>query len=156
MAKAATLATGARPNFSSILKTAPSAVERPKPMPQGTYICMVQGLPRFDKSSKKQTEFVEFTLKLLSAGEDVDQEELAALGGIGDKTIKATYYLTENALWRLKDFLAHCGMDIEAYESFEAAIEDTPSKQVGVFITHEASQDGESVFARVGRTFVIE
>lgn len=142
-------------NFGSILDTPSNAVEKPKPLPQGSYIAVVQGLPRFDKSSKKQTEFVEFTLKLLSAGEDVDAEELAAMGGIAEKTIKATYYLTETALWRLKDFLDHAQIE-EGDATLRQRVEAAAGAQVGVFINHEASQDGESVFARVGRTFVAE
>lgn len=149
-------ATAQRTNLSSILSKAPSEVERPKPYPVGSYVTLVQGMPRFDKSSKKQTEFVEFTLKFLAAGEDVDEADLASMGGIKEKTIKATYYLTETALWRLKEFLEACGIDVDNAESFQAAIEKTPGKQVGIFVTHEAGNDGESIFARVGKPFAVE
>jgi hypothetical protein len=156
MAKPATATKPSAPSFGALLNTPPSETERPKPLPQGSYTAMVQGLPRMDKSAKKQTEFVEFTLKLLSANEDVDEEELAAMGGLADKTIKDTYYLTDNSLWRLKDFLINCGIDVDNAESYSVALEETPGKQIGVFIKHEASQDGTSVFARVGKTFVVE
>ena len=142
------------PNFGSILDRAPSEIEKPKPLPQGSYITQIVGQPRFDKSTKKQTEYVEFTHKLLAAQEDVDEDELKALGGVKDKVMKNTFYLTESAAWRLKEFLEHCGID-EA-DSLREMIEETPGKQVGIFINHEASQDGTSVFARVGKTFVVE
>ena len=142
------------PNFGSILDRAPSEIEKPKPLPQGSYITQIVGQPRFDKSTKKQTEYVEFTHKLLAAQEDVDEDELKALGGVKDKVMKNTFYLTEGAAWRLKEFLEHCGID-EA-DSLREMIEETPGKQVGIFINHEASQDGTSVFARVGKTFVVE
>ena len=141
-------------NFGSILDRAPSEIEKPKPLPQGSYITQIVGQPRFDKSTKKQTEYVEFTHKLLAAQEDVDEDELKALGGVKDKVMKNTFYLTEGAAWRLKEFLEHCGID-EA-DSLREMIEETPGKQVGIFINHEASQDGTSVFARVGKTFVVE
>jgi hypothetical protein len=144
------------PNFSSILDTPADQIERPKPLPAGTYRAIVQGIPRQDVSSKKQTPFVEFTLKLLAADEDVDQEELAAIGGLTDKTIKDTYYLTENSLFRVKDFLASCGVDVDSGASLRQLIEQTPNKEVGVFIAHEPSQDGEAVFARVKKTFAVE
>ena len=142
------------PNFGSILDRAPSEIEKPKPLPQGSYITVLVGQPRFDKSAKKQTEFVEFTHKLLAAQEDVDEDELKSMGGIKEKVMKNTFYLTEGAAWRLKEFLEHCGID-EA-DSLREMIEETPGKQVGIFINHEASQDGTSVFARVGKTFVVE
>ena len=141
-------------SFSSILDRAPSEIEKPKPLPQGSYITVLVGQPRFDKSAKKQTDFVEFQHKLLSAQEDVDEDELKALGGIKDKVMKNTFYLTEGATWRLKEFLEHCG--IEEGDSLRAMIEETPGAQVGIFLNHEASQDGTSVFARIGKTFVVE
>lgn len=138
------------PNFGALLDTAPSDVERPKPLPEGQYLCVVKGLPRFDKSSKKQTEFVEFNLSPIQVGADVDQEALAEMGGIADKTIKATYYITEASLWRLKEFMEHCG--IEEGPSLRAMIDETQNCQVVAYIKHEASNDGESVFAKLGKT----
>ncbi len=138
------------PNFGALLDKAPSEVERPKPMPEGQYLWVIKGLPRYDKSSKKQTEFVEFTLAAQQTGPDVDQDELAAMGGIADKTTKATFYLTEGSLWRLKEFLEHCG--IEEAGSLREMIDETPNCSVVGYIKHEASNDGESVFARLGKT----
>ena len=144
------------PNFGSILDRAPSEIEKPKPLPQGSYITVLVGQPRFDKSAKKQTEFVEFTHKLLAAQEDVDEDELKSMGGIKEKVMKNTFYLTEGAAWRLKEFLEHCGIDLDECENLRAAVEETPGKQVGIFVNHEASQDGTSIFARVGKSFVVE
>ena len=142
------------PNFGALLDKPASDVERPKPLPQGSYHCVVKGLPRFDKSSKKFTEFVEFTLQPTAAGEDVDEEDLAAMGGIANKTIRATYYITEDALWRLKDFLSHCG--IEEDGSLRNMIDQTPNCEVIAFIKHRASEDGQSVFAELAKTAPVE
>ncbi len=142
--------TQTSPNFGALLDKPASDVERPKPLPQGSYHCIVKGLPRFDKSSKKFTEFVEFTLQPTAAGEDVDEEDLAVMGGIANKTIRATYYITEDALWRLKDFLSHCG--IEEDGSLRNMIDQTPNCEVIAFIKHRASEDGQSVFAELAKT----
>lgn len=148
-----------RPNFGSLLDKAPSEIERPKPGPEGSYLWVVQGLPRMDKSSKKQTEFVEFTIKCVAAGDDVDPDALdlfltmpdGTKKPLGDFVQKATFYLTESSLWRLKDFLKHCGIDLDETESLRQAIEETPNCQVVGYVKHESSQDGESVFARVDK-----
>ncbi len=146
--------TQTTPNFGALLDKPASDVERPKPLPQGSYHCIVKGLPRFDKSSKKFTEFVEFTLQPTAAGEDVDEEDLEAMGGIANKTIRATYYITEDALWRLKDFLGHCG--IEEDGSLRNMIDQTPNCEVIAFIKHRASEDGQSVFAELAKTAPVE
>lgn len=154
MAKSATLS---KPNFGALLDKAPTEVERPKPLPKGTYHCVVQGLPEYDKSSKKQTEFVRFTLKPLSAAEDVDTDELAEFGPLGDKTITSTYYITQNSLYRLNDFLGHLGFDLESSEfSLRELCEQTAGRQVKVFIKHRPSDDGQSIFAEVGSTAAVD
>ncbi len=149
----------AKPDFASILDRAPTEVERPKPLPQGSYITVIVGQPRYDKSSKKQTEFVEFTHKFISAEEDVDAATLAEVLGdkpLGDVTMKNTFYLTEGAAWRLDEFHENCGMDLAEEMSRRERNEETPGKTIGVFLNHEASQDGQSIFARIGKTFVVE
>ena len=147
-------------SFSSILDRAPSEIEKPKPLPVGSYTTQLVGQPRIDKSSKKQTEFREFTHKIISAGDDVDEDELKQYLGdskkLTDVTVKNTYYITEGAAWRLKEFLEHCGIDLDKVDSLNEALDETPGKQVGIFINHEPSQDGQSFFARIGKTFVVE
>lgn len=148
-----------QPNFGAILDTPSHEVERPKPLPAGSYTCVVKGLPRYDKSPKKQTEFVEFTLQPLAAGDDVDADDLASMGGFANKTIRATYYITEDAKWRLKEFLDHCSIekgDEENPISLRQRIEATPGCQVVAHLKHEASQDGQSVFAKLGTTAAVE
>lgn len=149
-------------NFGAILDRAPSEVDRPKPLPAGSYTCIVKGTPRFDKSSKKQTEFVEFTLAVQAAGEDVDEELLkewmAKSDGtarrLQDATVRATYYITEDALWRLKDFLENCG--ITEGDSLREMIDEAPNSQVIAYIKHRPSDDGQSIFAELAKTAPVE
>lgn len=144
-------ATQMKPAFQSILDRPVGDAERPKPMPVGTYVCVVSGQPKFDKSTKKQTEYVEFTLKFLEAGDDVDPDALEAVGGIKDKTIRNTYYLTDASLFRLDDFLAHLGIE-EGTMSRSQACQEAVGRQCLVTISHRASDDGQSVFAQVKNT----
>ncbi len=143
-------------SFASVLDMPAQDIERPKPIPVGSYVCVVQGQPKFDKSTKKQTEYVEFTLKLLEAMDDVDEDALKEAGGIKDKTMRNTYYLTEGAIWRLKDFLGHCGIDTDTDASLRQLIDEAPGKQVVANIAHQASNDGSSVFAQVKNTSTVE
>lgn len=148
MARAATPTS-----FASILDKPASEIERPKPLPQGTYATTIVGLPKFDKSTKKGTEYVEFTHKIMAAGDDVDADELEAMGGIADKTMKNTYYTTETAAWRLKKFLEDCGIDMEEDGmTMRKAVEQTPGLAVNIFVRHEPSQDGTTTFAKIGDT----
>lgn len=139
------------PTFESILDTPADAVERPKPLPAGTYDCIVKGLPEYGESSQKKTPFARFTLAVQAVGDDVDPDDLEAIGGIADKTIKSTYYTTPDALFRLTDFLDHCGIDLEG-KTVRQGIDETPNCAVRIVVTHRASDDGQQVFAEVKRT----
>lgn len=143
------------PNFGAILDTPSQEIERPKPLPQGTYTCVVNGLPRMDKSAKKGTEFVEFNLNILAAGEDVDEDALSEMGGIAGKSTRHTFYLTDASIWRLKKFLDDCGIEEEDL-TLRQRLGLTPGRQVVCHIKHSPSDDGTSVYANVASTTPVE
>lgn len=142
-------------SFQSVLDTPAGDIERPKPAPVGSYVCVVQGQPKIDKSSKKQTEYVEYTLKPLEALDDVDEDALDAWG-IKDKTFRITFYITENSIYRLKEFLQHCGIEMEDDGSLRQYVAEAAGKQIVAHIIHEPSQDGETIYAKVKNTTAVE
>jgi hypothetical protein len=140
------------PNFSAILDQAPTEIKRPPVPPAGPYLCIVEGIPVFDKSSKKQTDYVRFQLKPVQAMGDELQAAVAATGkNVGDFKFRTDFYLTEDAVYRLDIFLfEHLG--IELGTSRKQAISMAPGHQVIANVTHRASQDGTSIFAEVNST----
>lgn len=166
MAKLATA-----PTFQSVLDTPSSEIDRTvKQLPVGSYLAVVQGLPRIDKSSKKQTEFSEYTMKILAAQDDVDEDDLAeylsnpdgSKRKLTDCTIKNTYYHTEMSIGRLLSFLDHLdgikpGDDTSHIESTpRQRMSEVAGKQCVIHVKHEPWQSGEGVSARVGSTSVAE
>ena len=143
------------PNFSSILDQQVDAVEKPKPLPVGTYMVLWDGMPVFGKSKQKQTDFVEFTPKFLQAMDDVDQAALAeSLKGksLQEKKVRPlTFYLTEDAVYRLDEFcIEHCGIDKGL--SRKQMISMVPGRQTLVHITHAPSDDGTQIYANIKST----
>ena len=141
------------PNFESILDEAPTEVERPKPWPVGQYVVIVVGQVRHGKSSKKQTPFVEPTFKPIEALDSVDEEALEEFGGLGSKTIRAQYYLTEDAKWRLDELFENCG--IELGRSRSVMLAELPGKQLIITIGHEPGE-GDQIYAKVTGTAAVE
>lgn len=131
---------------------------------------MVQGQARMDKSSKKQTEFAEYTLKLVEALDDVDEkaldEYLTKLDGtkkaLADCTIKATfYYGTDGGMARLASFLDHLdGLSPDEAEAVEESTSQRMAEAAGkscvIHVKHEPWQSGEGVSARVDSTSAVE
>ena len=145
------MAQAASASFESILDTPATEVERPKPMPTGTYDAIVKGLYEEGLSSQKKTPFVQFAFAFQSAGEDVDEEELQAVGVLKDKVIKnnsTKFYTTPDSLWRLTDAMEAMGVDMEG-KTIRQSLSETPNCSVKLVIGHEASQDGETIFATV-------
>jgi hypothetical protein len=145
------------PKFESILDTPVADVERPKPMPAGTYDCIVRGLYEQGESSKKKTPFVKFTYAFQAALDDVDEDELREMltdkdGNVTpltERTIKDTYYTTPDALFRLTDALEAMGIEDLENKTIRQSLSETPNCPIRVVIGHRASEDGETVFAEV-------
>lgn len=146
-------------NFAEILNMAPSEAKPPAQVPVGSYLCVVQGMPRYDVSSQKGTPFAEYTFSILAAGEDVEEADIAAMeGGVVGKTIKNQYYLTENSMFMLKDFLGHCGLDVDGAGSFKELVDQANGCQIIVAIKRQASKDpnDKRTFSRVAGTAPVE
>lgn len=142
--------------FSSILDKQPADVKPPEALPTGSYLCVVKGMPRYDKSTKKGTPFIEYTLVIIQPMEDVDADALAEFGDCKGKVIKATYYDTEGAGYRLKEFYEHCGLDVENAESMRELVDQPNGCQVIAYMKQEPSDDGRRMFSKLSGTAPVE
>lgn len=154
-----------RPSFSSILDMPASQAVRPKPIPVGTYLAMILGHPDYGKSTKKGTGYARFTLKLLEASDDVDQEALKAaltkadgtVQALSERTVSVTHWDTPNAAYRLREFLNNLGIeDDDSAGGLGNMIQQVPGRQCWIHIRHKASEDGEGLYAEVDRTIPVE
>ena len=145
-------------NFAEILDQPAADVKPPPLLPVGTYHTVIAGLPESGKSSKKQTDFLKFTHRIVAALEDVDGDSLteAFPEGVTGKEIDNTLYLTDKSLFMLTDMLKNCGVDFGDGKSIRAAVDETPNAEVGIVIKHEPSEDGQRIFARVARTVALD
>ena len=144
------------PNYASILDVPMDQVKPPSPAPEGTYLCMVAGLPREDKSTTKGTDYYEFTLGVIKAMDDVDEDELNEwLDGesLQSKSFPITFYLTDKSLYRLKDFYEHCGLEVEG-KSAKQLKDYTPNCQVYAFVKQKPAESGR-IFSNVVRTAAV-
>lgn len=160
----------AQPQFSSVLDQPSNLVDRvSKQLPVGSYTAVVSGPPKIDKSTKKGTEYSEYTMKILEAGEDVDEAELdefltkadGTKKRLQDCTIRATFWHTDEALGRLARFLDHLdGLSPEdaAQETkkLKQRVDESVGKTCIIHVKHEPWQSGEAVSARVASTSLIE
>ncbi len=149
----------AGPNFGSVLDQPTEDIKRPPALPAGHYIFAIKGLPRQDKSTKKQTEFVEFTAFPIQAQDDVDEDEMKAFveafGSIQEKAQKLTYYLTPNSVYRLKEFLLD-DLKVEEEETIRPMLEKAVGCQFLGHVVQTPSDDGKGMYANIKTTAPVD
>jgi hypothetical protein len=139
-------------NFVDALNRKADEVERPKPLPVGTYLCTIPGPPEMKTIGKNSTPAAEFSVKVIQPREDVDSEALLAVGGAGGKTLRLTFYLTEDALFRLKEFLVDtCGIE-PGGRTLGEMIPEAVNRMFNVTVKHRPSQDGTQIYAEIAGT----
>ena len=140
------------PNVQSILNQSPTEIERPLPMPAGTYLCTV-GDWESGESSKKKTPFIKFKLKPIAATEDVDAEALSDVGGLEGKNLSIIFYITEDAVFMLDEFHQNCGIDMEDGSTRAQRNDEVKNAQILALVTHRIDDtDPSRVYVEVRRT----
>lgn len=142
-------------NFAALLSKSADEVEKPKTMPMGTYTFAVLE-HEMGESSQKKTPFVQFTVSPRAALEDVDEEALAEVKDWQGRKMRVTFYLTDDSIFRLKDFMEHCGIDLSG-RTLAEGIPETQGAMFNGYVNHESSQnDPNDFFAKITKTMLAE
>lgn len=138
-------------NFAALLDRQADEIEKPKPMPMGTFTFLVKD-HEFGESSQKKTPFIQFNVNPRVAQDDVDEEALAAVENWQDRNMRVTFYLTDDAMWRLTDFLEHCGIDMSG-RTLAECIPETTNQMFNGYVIQQASQKNpDEMFSSIDST----
>ncbi len=142
-------------NFQDILNR-PSEEIKPMPtLPMGSYHTIIVGLPEQGQSSKKKTDYLKFTHKIIAPLDDVDPDAIAEFQADGEtiagQEVDNTFYITDKAANMLKEFILNCGVDLTG-KSMAEGLDEVPNAEVIIHIKHEASDDGKRVYSKVAST----
>lgn len=144
-------------SFQEILSKPMAEIKPPKPLPVGTYTCIVDGVPEIKQVGKEQNWAAILKLKPVAPGPDVDQVALVeALDGkaLTEVSIQNTLWLTEKAAFRAKQFIENCGIDITT-KSLGEGINELPGKQIMVTLSHRPSEDGKTMYNEIKSTAAV-
>lgn len=134
-------------NFNDLLSTKVDEAEKPKPLPTGSYIFAISVEdPKLDVSSQKQTPFVEFLCKPMNPLDDVDPNLLNQVKNWREKVLRLPFYLTDDAKYRLKDFMDKVGVAHQG-RTFGECLPELKGKAFKATIKHEISQKSKEPFA---------
>jgi hypothetical protein len=134
-------------SFQDILNTPMEEIKPPKPLPPGEYLAIIDGQPEVTQRGKNNNHCVVFPLRLVQALDSspaFQQQVHDALEGkqISDVKLSNTLWLTNDAAYRLKNFLSdHLGI---VARTPSEALSQAPGKQLIVSIGHYIVQkEGE-------------
>jgi hypothetical protein len=146
------------------IMNAPSSgvVDRPKPVPTGSYLAKLVGQPEYGKTETKGTDFIQFQGEFIEPYDDVDQDDLAnwakrangsarKLKGTSLPRRGLTFYITEDAKWRLEKFFEDLGV-FKKGETLRDMVENAIGQEFVVSIEHELSNDGQVTYANIRST----
>ena len=136
-------------DFSKILSKQADQIEKPKPLPVGTYLCNNPQLPKFIGVGKNETPCAEFGLVILAPQEDVAAEDVQAYGEVRGKNIRHRMFLTEGTEFRTKEELVNAFGVQEEGMSLGQMFNETINRQVLVTIKHRPSDDGMNMYHEV-------
>ncbi len=159
-----------RPDFDDVYNVPVTQLDKPKPIPTGTYLGMIKGLPEEMTSPKKGTKYAQYTVQLLEPAQndrghnrDVDQdaldEALTRASGekmnLTDKTLRLPMWRTKDSGHRHVDFLKKLGIDEYNEDGSERVlpemIAESPGRTAFFHVKHNPSLDGENVYAEIDR-----
>lgn len=134
-------------DFSKLLSTNMDQVEKPKPLPAGTYLGHIAKYEFGEVNNEKKTPYCRVFLTLSAPGPDVEQSALdEAKIDLSKRQMRRDYYLSDDAIYRLKEMLASVGVDTRG-RSFGEAIPDILNAPVIIEVSQRnGGDDGTTIF----------
>lgn len=101
--------TSGAPNFKELLSVRLDEIKEPKRLPAGTYHGVITAF-EIDNKNRNNTPYVRFTYALRSAGEDISPEDVEGID-LSTRKLTSDFYLTPEAMWRLRAFMLSLGFE---------------------------------------------
>lgn len=126
------------PDFSQLLKKPAGEAKKPPVLPIGDYGGVVRSQEVGD-NNQRRTPYVRFMLVLTEWPEDMDSQDRPEDVDLNKRQLRKDYYLTEDALWRLDDFIRSCGIDPQG-RAYEEILPELIGQPVTVQVSHYTNQ----------------
>jgi hypothetical protein len=133
-------------NFNDLLSIPADDIERPPLLPVGDYIGQVTKIE--EHTSAKGNPAVRVEAKLLEPGTNVDPsafDDPKVAARVAKMTGRVDFYLTEDARWRLSEFLIAVHDAAGSGKSLKELLLGLPEKKVLVSVIHVDSKDGTKI-----------
>ena len=131
-------------SFSSLLKKPIAEAKKPPPLPAGTYQGIVAKYETGD-NNKNKTPYVRIFVNLTEWPEDVHEQDKEGIE-LSKKQQRTDFYLTEDSIYRLAEFIHSCGVKAQ---DFEEALPQIIGSTVLIEITQTMNQETSEIYNQV-------
>lgn len=141
------------PDFSHLLSKPSGEIKAPKGAPAGDYFGVIAGHV-FGESRQKKTPYVRFSINNVEPTPEQLQDQQERLAdpelNLTKKSPYIDFYLTDDALYRLKDFLDSIGIDDGGgVRSIGERIPEATNHPVQFTLDEQPSQDGKTSYNNI-------
>lgn len=130
-------------DFKTLLQKPADEIKRPPVLPAGTYHGVVKSY-EFKESKEKKTPYCEVTVGVQGPGDGIDPESVAGVD-FSKKQMRTNFFLTEDAVYRLKEFLESCGHTTVG-KTLGEVIPEMVNSAILIEVTQRNSPDGSEIF----------
>jgi len=135
-------------NFAHLLKRPALQAKKPEALPAGTYPAIITKY-EFGDNNKNKTPYVRFMVKLTGWANDVPADEQDSSIDLSKRTMRRDFYLTDDSLHRLDDFIRSCGIVGEG-KDYEEVLPELMGKDVEVEVQQYMSEKTGDIGNQIG------
>jgi hypothetical protein len=133
------------PDFSQLLRKPAGEAKRPKALPIGDYMGVIRSHEVGDQN-RNHTPYVRFGVVLTEWPEGAGPEEGVDLN---KRQLRKDFYLTEESLWRLDEFIRSCGIEPNG-RVYEEVLPELIGQPVTVEVQHYLNNSTNEIGNTVG------
>src|SRR5260221_4712227 len=135
-------------DFSTLLRKPAGEAKKPPALPIGDYPGVIKSYELGDQN-KNKTPYVRFHVGLLGWADSIPESERQADLDLSKRQMRRDYFLTEDALWRLDEFLRSIGVKLEG-RSYEEALPDAIGASILAEVQQYINQTNSEVGNQIG------
>lgn len=137
-------------DFSSLLKAPAGEAKKPPVLPAGDYPGQIKSYEMGD-NNKNKTPYCRFNLGFMGFAPDLDESDTKDID-IAKRSTRNDFYLTEDAMWRLDEFIRTLGIEA-AGRSYEEVLRETVGQEVTITMKQGMNQQTNEMYAVCDKVF---
>ena len=135
-------------DFSSLLKKPAGEAKKPRALPAADYPGIIKSF-EYGDNNQNQPPYVRFGLGVTGPAPSVDSAEFTDID-LSKRQLRRDFYLTDDAFWRLDEFLRNIGLDPKG-RSYEEVIPEAVGTPVTLEVQQYLNQTSNEIGNQVGK-----